>query len=212
MGDDYQANPIALGRKTGEKDEPTGLVALTMKYFGPNGETISDRQELLFWNDQTGERDGYGIALSTAVKTPEAGDVFSARHLRTLIQKLYTQLVELKQQRSSELAQPETIENVTMTSERLNKIQQRISTLDSLPAGLDRQTVKDTLKKLNEWKGIKSVQKLLRDYTDGTKAQLETSIFAAELVKDTNEKNLILSDGIKTTALTVSLSAMLLRA
>ena len=212
MGDDYQANPIALGRKTGEKDEPTGLVALTMKYFGPNGEPISDRQELLFWNDQTGERDGYGIALSTAVKTPEAGDVFSARHLRTLIQKLYTQLVELKQQRSSELAQPETIENVTMTSERLNKIQQRISTLDSLPAGLDRQTVKDTLKKLNEWKGIKSVQKLLRDYTDGTKAQLETSIFAAELVKDTNEKNLILSDGIKTTALTVSLSAMLLRA
>ena len=212
MGDDYQANPIALGRKTGEKDEPTGLVALTMKYFGPNGEPISDRQELLFWNDQTGERDGYGIALSTAVKTPEAGDVFSARHLRTLIQKLYTQLVELKQQRSSELAQPETIENVTMTSERLNKIQQRISTLDSLPAGLDRQTVKDTLKKLNEWKGIKSVQKLLRDYTDGAKAQLETSIFAAELVKDTNEKNLILSDGIKTTALTVSLSAMLLRA
>ena len=212
MGDDYQANPIALGRKTGEKDEPTGLVALTVKYFGPNGEAISDQQELLFWNDQTGERDGYGVALSTAVKTPEAGDVFSARYLRSSAQKLYTQLVELKQQRSSELAQPETLENVTITSERLNKIQQRISTLDSLPDGLDRKTVKDTLKKLNTWKGIKSVQKLLRDYTDGAKAQSENSTFVAELVKDTDEKNLILSNGIKPASLTISLSALLLRA
>jgi Helicase conserved C-terminal domain len=212
MGDDYQANPIALGRKTGEKDEPTGLVALTVRYFGPNGEVISDRQELLFWNDQTGERDGYGMALSTAVKTPEAGDVFSARYLRTSAQKLYSQLVELKQQRSSSLLQPETLENVTTTSERLNKIQQRISSLNSLPDGLERKMVKDTLKKLNAWKGIKSIQKLLRDYTDGAKAQLETSCFVAELVKDTDEKNLILSDGIKPTALTISLSAMLLRA
>jgi len=212
MGDDYQANPIALGRKTGDRDEPGGLVALTVKYFGPNGEAIADRQELLFWNDQTGERDGYGMALSTAVKTPEAGDVFSARYLRTSAQKLYSQLVAMKQQRLSELAQPETLENVTITSERLNKIQQRISTLDALPDGLDRKTVKDTLKKLNAWKGIKSVQKLLRDYTDGAKAELETSVFVTELVKDTDEKNLILSDGIKASVLSVSLSAMLLRA
>lgn len=212
MGDDYLANPIALGRKTGEKNEPTGLVALTLKYSGPNGEVISDRQELLFWNDQTGERDGYGTALSTAVKTPEAIDVFSARHLRTLAQKLYTQLVELKQQRSSELAQPETLENVTLTSERLNKIQQRISTLEALPDGVDRQAVKDMLKKLNTWKGMKSVQKLLRDYTDGAKAQLDTPTFVLDLVKDTDEKNLILSDGIKPASLSISLSAMLLRA
>lgn len=212
MGDDYQANPISLGQKTGEKEEPTGLVVLMVKYFGPNGEVISDRQELLFWNDQTGERDGYGMALSTAVKTPEAGDVFSARHLRTSAQKLYTQLVELKQQRSSELAQFEALENITITSERLNKIQQRISTLDSLPDGCDRKTVKDTLKKLNAWKGIKSVQKLLRDYTDGTKAGLENSVFVAELVKDTDEKNLILSDGVKASTLSIAISAMLLRA
>jgi len=212
MGDDYQANPISLGRKTGEKAEPTGLVVLTVKYFGPNGEVISDRQELLFWNDQTGERDGYGMALSTAVKTPEAGDVFSARYLRTSAQKLYTQLVELKQQRSSELAQFEALETITITSERLNKIQQRISTLDSLPDGCDRKTVKDTLKKLNAWKGIKSVQKLLRDYTDGTKAGLENSVFVAELVKDTDEKNLILSDGVKASTLSIAISALLLRA
>ena len=159
-----------------------------------------------------GERDGYGTALSTAVKTPEAGDVFSAKYLRTLVQKLYTQLVEQKHQRSSSLAQPETIENVTITSERLNKIQQRVSTLNSLPDGLDRKTVKDTLKKLNTWKGIKLVQRLLRDYTDGAKSQLDTPSFVSELVKDTDEKNLILSDGIKPASLSVSLSALLLRA
>lgn len=212
LGDNYPANPIALGRRTGEKDEAVSLAALLIQYFGPNGEPIPDRQELVFWNDQTIERDAYGIAISTAFKTPEAGDVFSARYLRSMAQTVYTQLVALKNLRAKELSQVETIENVTVTSERLNKIQQRISTLDSLPDGLDRKTVKDTLKKLNTWKGIKSVQKLLRNYTDGAKAQLETATFVAELVKDTDEKNLILSDGVKPTMLSVNLLAILLRA
>ncbi len=212
LGDDYQANPIALGRRTGEKDEAIGLAAISIQYFGPNGEPIPDRQELIFWNDQTGERDAYGIAISTAFKTPEAGNVFSVRYLRSMAQSVYTQLVTLKNLRAKELSQVETIENVTVTSERLNKIQQRISTLDSLPDGLDRKTVKDTLKKLNTWKGIKLVQKLLRDYTDGAKAQLETSAFVAELVKDTDEKNLILSDSVRPNTLSVNLLAILFRA
>jgi superfamily II DNA or RNA helicase len=212
LGDDYQANPIALGRRTGEKDEAVSLAALLIQYFGPNGEPVPDRQELVFWNDQTIERDAYGIAISTAFKTPEAVDVFSARYLRSMAQTVYTQLVALKNLRAKELSQVETIESVTVTSERLNKIQKRISTLDSLPDGLDRKTVKDTLKKLNTWKGIKSVQKLLRNYTDGVKAQLETATFVAELVKDTDEKNLILSDGVKPTMLSVNLLAILLRA
>ncbi|MGG6269099.1 hypothetical protein ACQ4M3_25505 [Leptolyngbya sp. AN03gr2] len=138
--------------------------------------------------------------LATAFKTPEAGDVLSAEYLRSLAQTLYTQLVTLKQQRSQELAQAETPENISITSDRLNRIQQRINTFIVLPEGLDRKTVKDTLKKLNTWKGIRSVQKLLRDYTDGAKAQLETSQFVVELVKDTDEQNLILSDGIKPVA------------
>ncbi|MGQ9871965.1 hypothetical protein [Leptodesmis sp.] len=188
------------------------MAALSIQYFGPNGEPIPDRQELVFWNDQTGERDAYGIAIATACKTPEAGDIFSARYLRAMAQTLYTQLVDLKRRRAKELSQVETIENVTLTSERLNRIQQCISTLDRLLDGLDRKIVKDTLKKLNTWKGIKSVQKLLRDYTDGTKAQLEISAFVTELVKDTDEKNLILNDGVKPTRPSVNLLAILLRA
>jgi hypothetical protein len=212
LGDDYQANPIALGRKTGEKDEPTGLVALTVKYFGPNDEVISDRQELLFWNDQTGERDSYGMALSTAVKTPEAGDVFSAKYLRSLTQKLYTQLVALKQQRVTELEQPETLEKISITSERISKIQRRISTLDSFPSGLKPTTVRNTFKKLNAWKEIKGVQKLLREYTDGDKTQLDDATFVTRLVQDTDELNLIAQEGIKPTSIKISLAALLLRA
>ncbi|MDX2099051.1 MAG: DEAD/DEAH box helicase, partial [Leptolyngbyaceae cyanobacterium bins.59] len=212
LGDDYQANPIALGRQTGEKDEAIGLVALLLDYFGPNGEPIPDRREHIFWNDQTGERDAYGIAIATACKTPESGDVFSARHLQSMTQKLYTQLVALKQQRAKELSEPETIENINVTSERLNKIQKRINTLQELPDGLDRKVVKETLRKLNNWKDMKSVQKLLKEYTDGAKAQLEPAEFTVQLVKDTDEQNLILSDGIKPTRLSVSLCAMLLRA
>ncbi len=212
LGDDYQGNPIALGRKTGEKNEPTGLVALTVKYFGPNGEAISDRQELLFWNDRTGERDGYGMALSTAVKTPEAGDVFSAKYLRSSAQKLYTQLVALKQQWVTELEQPETLENISITSERISKIQRRISTLDSFPFGLERTTVRNTFKKLNAWKEIKGVQKLLREYTDGDKAQLDDATFVTHLVQDTDKLNLIAHVAIKPTRLQFSLAALLVRA
>jgi len=45
-----------------------------------------------------------------------------------------------------------------------------------------------------------------------TKPQLDNPTFVAEQVKDTDEKNLILSDGIKPTTLSASLSATLLRA
>lgn len=212
LGEDYQANPIALGRQTGEKDEPTALVALIVQYFGPNGEPIPQQQQTLFWNDQTGERDGYGLAISTAFKTPEAGDVFSASYLLSCATSLYNQLLCLKQQRVAELEQPETLENISITSERISKIQRRVSSLDSFPTGLERTTVRNTFKKLNAWKEIKNVQKLLREYTDGDKAQLDDATFVTQLVQDTDQLNLIAQEGIKPTSIQVSLAALLLRA
>ncbi|MBD2202688.1 helicase [Calothrix sp. FACHB-1219] len=212
LGEDYQAKPIALGRRTGEKSEPTGLVALTVEYFGPNGEPIPQQKQTVYWNDQTGERDGYGLAIANAFKTPEAGDVFSSKYLLSELQKLYNQLVTLKKQRSAELAQPETLENINITSERITRIQRRVSMLDSFPSGLDRTNVRNTFKKLNTWKETKGVQKLLREYTDGEKSKLDDATFVVSLVQDTDILNLIASEGIKPTSLKVSLAALLLRA
>ncbi|YAF99049.1 MAG: helicase-related protein (plasmid) [Nodularia sp. CChRGM 3473] len=212
LGEDYQANPIAIGRSTGERDEPSGLVALTMQYFGPNGEPISEKQQTLFWNDQTGETDGYGIAIATAFKTPVAGNVFSSKYLLSCSQSLYNELVKLKQQRSAELEQPETFANISITSERITKIQRRLSMLDSLPEGLDRAIVRGTLKKLNSWRENKSVQKLLKDYTDGDKSGLDNEKFVIQLVQDTDKLNLILDEGIKPSSVQFSLAAFLLRA
>lgn len=212
LGEDYQAKPIALGRRAGEKDEPTGLVALTVEYFGPNGEPIPQQKQTVYWNDQTGERDGYGLAIANAFKTPEAGDVFSSKYLLSELQKLYNQLVILKKQRSAELAQPETLENINITSERITRIQRRVSMLDSFPSGLDRTNVRNTFKKLNTWKETKGVQKLLREYTDGEKSKLDDATFVVSLVQDTDILNLIASEGIKPTSLKVSLAALLLRA
>jgi hypothetical protein len=56
------------------------------------------------------------------------------------------------------------------------------------------------------------VQKLLREYTNGAKSKLEPVEFVTELVKDTDERNLILEEGIKPSSLKISLAAMLLRA
>ncbi|ODH03087.1 helicase [Nostoc sp. KVJ20] len=212
LGEDYQANPIAVGRRTGEKNEATGLVALTVQYFGPNGEPILEKQQTLFWNDQTGENDGYGMAIATAFKTPIAGNVFSSKYLLSCAQSLYNKLVGLKQQQVAELEQPETLENISVTSERITKIQRRVSMLDHFPAGLDRAAVKSTLKKLNTWKEMKAVQKLLKEYTDGNKAILDDENFVIQLVQDTDKLNLIVFEGIKPTSIQVSLAALLLRA
>jgi superfamily II DNA or RNA helicase len=62
LGADYQACPISLGRHTGEIDEPRSLVALTIDYFGPNGEPLTERRQTIYWNDLTGEKDSYGMA------------------------------------------------------------------------------------------------------------------------------------------------------
>ncbi|MBW4532305.1 MAG: hypothetical protein KME09_00025 [Pleurocapsa minor HA4230-MV1] len=83
--------------------------------------------------------------------------------------------------------------------------------MDSFPSGINRQTVKDTLKKLNSGKGQKKVQKLLREYTDSNQSQLNDDEFIEQIVKDTEILNLLNLDRIKPTSLKASLSALLLR-
>ncbi len=211
LGENYQANPITVGRRTGEPQEPTGLVALTVKYFGPNGEPITNQQQTLYWNNQTGEKDGYGIAIATSFKTPVTSNIFSIKYLLTELQSIYQELVKLKQQRSAELAQPETLENINITSERISKIQRRVN-MSVFPDGLDRGIVKGTIKKLNSWKESKLVQKLLKDYTDGDKSNLDDEKFVIELVQDTNNLNLILHETTKPSSIKIYLAALLLRA
>jgi hypothetical protein len=212
LGEDYQANPIALGCRGGETEELTGLVALSVEYFGPNGEPIPERRQILFWNDQTEEKDGYGMAIATAFKTPPVVDVLPATDLIFQAQNIYQQLVALKQQRLTQIEQPESLENINITSDRISRINRRVSQLDRFPSGIDRTTVRNTFKKLNTWKEMKQVQKLLRDYTDGEKAKLDDVDFVIQLVQDADKLNLIATEGIRPTSLQVSLAAFLLRA
>jgi hypothetical protein len=211
LGKDYQANPITIGHRTNEPNEPTCLVALTLEYFGPNGEPIPEQKQTIYWNDLTQEKDGYGMGVSSAFKTPATGEVISAKNILDVTQDLYEQLVKLKQQRCSELEQPETLENINSTSERISKIQKRIMAMDSFPFKIDKKTVKDTLKKLNSGKELKKVQKLLKDYTDGNKSHLDDEEFIKQLVNDTKNLNLLSCEGIKPVRLKASLSALLLR-
>ena len=211
LGRDYLANPIAVGHRSNETTEPNSLVALTLEYFGPNGEPIPDKEQIIYWNDLTQENDGYGLAISSAFKTPVAGEVVSAISILGIAKSVYQQLLALKQQRLSELQQPETLENVDLTSERISKIQKRIMAMESFPSGISRQIVKDTLKKLNSGKGLKKVQKLLREHTDGSLNQLDDNEFIKHLVNNTEALNLLNSMEIKPASLKVSLSALLVR-
>jgi hypothetical protein len=211
LGEDCQVNPIAIGHRTNEPEEPIGLVALTLEYFGPNGESVPEQKEIIYWNDQTKENDGYGRAIATAFKTPEAGEVISVKNILSFAQNLYDKLVLLKQQYQTELEQPETLGNINLTSERISKIQKRVMAMNSLPEAVDRKMVKETLKKLSQHTEQKQVQKLLREFTDGDKSQLKNDEFIKQLVNETHLLNLLGFEGIKPTTLKASLSAMLLR-
>ncbi|MGC8451531.1 MAG: hypothetical protein ACL9RN_00700 [Cylindrospermopsis raciborskii] len=152
------------------------------------------------------------MAIATAIKTPVANNIFSAKYLLSCAESIYNEVVQLKQQLSGEIEQPETLENITITSEKISKIQRRFSKMDSLPDCLNKASVNSTLKKLNSWKETKLVQKLSKDYTDGDKAKLDDEQFAIQLVEDTDKLNLVLEEGIKSTSLEISLAALLLRA
>jgi len=211
LGDDYQANSFGLGQQTEEDNTPNSLAALTVQYFGPNGEEIPSQQQMLFWNDKTGEREGFGVAIATAFRTPELNEVLSARSLLSYAQEVYNKLVALKQVMSAELNQPETLENIKVTSERINRIQRRVNTLNKLPDGLDKATVRNTFKKLSAWKELKAVQRLLREYTDDARSQLDDDGFVVQLVQDVEALNLITEESIKPTSLQISLVSLLLR-
>jgi hypothetical protein len=211
LGKDYQPNAIALGQVGDKQTEPQALTALTVKYFDPNGAVIAEQEQHIFWNDQTGERDAYGVAIATAFNTPEISEVIAANHLLTSASNLYKQLTKLKQHLSTDLAQGDTIANITVNSERLNKIKKRIAMLSSFPQGISRQDVTATLKKLNSCKHSKLVQKLLKDYTTGESAKLDSDTFVSQLVADTNKLNLLAIDNAQASSLQLSLEALLLR-
>jgi len=211
LGKDYQANAIALGQVGDKKTEPMALAALKVEYFDPNGEVIAEQEHQIFWNDQTGERDAYGVAIATAFNTPEISEVIAANRLLTSASSLYKQLTKLKHHLSSDLAQVDTIANITVNSERLSKIKKRVAMLSSFPQGISRQDVTETLKKLNSCKHSKLVQKLLKDYTTGEKSKLDNDAFVSQLVEDTNKLNLLAIDNAEAASLQMSLDALLLR-
>ena len=211
LGGDFQQNPFAVGRCIGEPDEPTCLTALTLNYFGPNGEPLPQQQQTIYWNDRTGERDGYGLAIATAFKTPQAPQTIPTPHILNMAQDLYDQLVQIKKQYGAELEQPETLRNITITSERISRIQKRLNSMVRFPSGITKSMVKESLKKLNGGKELRKVQKLLRDYTEGSKSLLSDDQFTKQLINDTEMLNLLHFEGVKPSQLMASLSAMLIR-
>ncbi|MFN8970595.1 MAG: hypothetical protein ACK5XR_18140 [Pseudanabaena sp.] len=151
------------------------------------------------------------LAIATAFNTPEISEVIAANRLLTSANNLYKQLTKLKQHLSSDLAQVDTIANINVNSERLNKIKKRVAMLSSFPKGISRQDVTETLKKINSCKHSKLVQKLLKDYTTGEKSKLDNDAFVSQLVADTDKLNLLAIDNAQAASLQVSLEALLLR-
>jgi len=215
MGADYLPNPIALGSATlsptppETRPDPQAVAVLDIQYFGPNGEPIPDRQEQVFWTDLTGERDGFGQAISAALTTPRFASMLKSSILLDRAQALYDALVQLKTERLAQLVPDDEAESANTSSARINRIQQRIRSLPSLPEGIDKKMITNSLKKLNTWKSLKSVTRLLKNFTDGSQSKLEDEAFITEFVAEVDRLSLMESDQIQASSLKITLSALL---
>jgi superfamily II DNA or RNA helicase len=211
LGEDYLANPIALG--AGGEEEVKQLVALTIDYFDPNGKLITEERQTIYWNDKTGEKDAYGLAIATANQTPALGRVIPRERSLTELTQLYDRLVKLKQEYLADLDREETTSDVKTASERLSRIQQRIQRLhlNDLPADISPKVVKTAIGKLDSWKESKVVEKLLRAYNDGEKSQLPDTQFLMEFLTEVDLLNLIDRPKAKKVSLKIAVNALLLK-
>jgi hypothetical protein len=210
LGENYPANPIALGADS--EGGIHNLVALTLNYFDPNGKLIIDDRQTIYWNDVTGEKDGYGYAIATANQTPALGKIIPVDSLLLSLTELYQNLVGIKQQYLANLDCDVDPKAVTTSSERLNRIQRRISqmSLEDLPPNLTPQVMRSTINKLNGW-GSKDVHKLLQSYADGAKSQLPNPQFLTEFLVAVDRLNLLPQSKMKRTSLKLTVKAVLLK-
>jgi Helicase conserved C-terminal domain len=211
LGADYLPNSISIGQGNNNQNSPQTLVGLTINYYGPNNEFLADKKETLFWNNLTGEKDGYGQAISTGFKTPEYIGVVSTSQTLEKAQLLYNQLLKIKQEYEQKIVViDEFSEHLTVTSERVNRIQKRIRTMEIFPDGIDRKVIKTTLNQLNQHKEKKPVQDLLKNYTDGEKSRLPDGNFILALITELEDMALLNFETIKQSKMTVSLDALLM--
>jgi hypothetical protein len=211
LGENHQAKPIALG--SGSAEEVNSLVALKLDYFDPNGKLIADESQTIYWNERTGEKDAYGLAIAVANQTPELGQIIPTDRLLNALTELYQQLVKVKHQYLSDADNEDTSIDVSTSSERLNRIQRRIGqiSLEDLPDNFNRTVLKTAIQKLNAWRESKDTDKILRDYTDGAKSQLPDRQFLTEFLADVEGLNLISQMEQKKASLKLTLRALLLK-
>jgi Helicase conserved C-terminal domain len=211
LGLDYPANPIALG--AGSNGEVHNLVALTLDYFDPNGKLIIDDRQTIYWNDLTGEKDAYGLAIATANQTPALGKIIPVNQLLGSLTELYQNLVRIKQQYLANLDDDADPKAVTTSSERLNRIQRRIDRMsfEDMPADIPPKLLRTAIGKLDGWKESKDVHKLLQSYADGAKSQLPNPQFLTDFLVAVDRLNLLPQTKAKKAKLKLTICAVLLK-
>lgn len=214
-GSDYEPNKVSLGRKTGREDEPNAVLGLKVERFGPNGESIEqyDLPSIFLWNDLTGEKGVFGQAIKYGIETPEATGVYSSEHIKKSVDELYQKLRQYKQTlEEREVSSDENWADLSKSSDRLNAIVSRITKMQSLPEGIAKERIKDSVSKLAAWKSRKPVQKVLRELAGPGYRAVSDEEYVLKFLDLVEAKNLMPQTNIKTASVRISLEAILLRA
>ena len=213
LGEDYNYNPVTLGRHTGSDDEPKAVIGLTVEFLGPNGESIPDRDKLVLWNDVSGEKGAFSQAIQQGCSTPEASDIFSAKYLKESMDDLYKKLIKFKNELSEkEINAENNLDEIRQSSNRLNLIVSRIQRIQKLDDDITQDRVKTAIQKLNYWKNNKVAQKLLKEYSSKKYENIDDNEFLRLFLNDFESKNFIDAAAIKVSNIKIKLESILLKA
>ncbi len=207
----YSPKPFSFAKNN--NNDAQAVLVVTIKYLDPNGLVIEEKEKILFWNDITGNKNGFGKALELAINSPEQSNIFQNSYIRSKADEIYKIFLKFKKALlDTELGSQESNHSsIKSNSERLNVIQNRISKVDSLPEGISRDMILETLSKVNEWKNQKKVVKLLQEYAGESKKELGDIDFIKTFIARVQNLGLMGGKLPKVSSLETELKACLIR-
>ncbi len=208
---DYEPKPFSFAKNN--NNDAQAVLVILVKYLDPNGLIIDEKEKILFWNDATGTKNGFGKALELSINSPAQSNIFQSSYVWSKAGEIYKEFIKFKKQLiETEISyQDANKSSIKSNSERLNQIQNRISNANSLPIGITPEQVLELLSKVNEWKNQKRVVKLLQEFTSPDKQSITDEEFIRSFVDKADALGLMGGKLPKIESIETELKACLIR-
>ena len=187
---DFEPRNFCLGKNS--DNGAKAILVVKFSFFDPNKNLIEEKEKFIFWNDLTGNKNGLGKAIEAAINSPEQANIYQTIYIKDVAMEIYKQFIRFKKdllEREIKTQEDEKI-IVKSNSERLNQIQNRITSIKTLPEGFSKEDIIEAINKADLWKNQKKVSKVLSEFTSSEKKALTDEEFIITFLKAIRDLNL----------------------